>query len=178
MVRKNSEAKILVLAAKGRPKGALAGRLAAKVLLDCHFSNAYVMFFSRGSDMGEHRREGASTKGDDLAPRSAGRAVVSTPQSKLSWRETVEGSQSHARSAARVRIGVTLAETAETSRTIPLSARSLRGARHSADWRIACGNCGNSPWSAHGRWPGISERACAQNSACNVLFQPECNRVP
>ena len=26
-------------------------------------------------------------------------------------------------------------------------------------------------------WPGISARACARNSACNVLFQPECNRV-
>src|SRR5216684_9147370 len=79
----------------------------------------------RDSEMGEHGREGAPNQRDNLAPRSTCWAVVSTPQSKLSWRETVEGSLSHVRSAVRVRIGVALAETAETSRTVPLSARSL-----------------------------------------------------
>src|SRR5260370_20886581 len=69
----------------------------------------------RDSEMGEHGREGAPNQRDDLAPRSTCWAVVSTPQSKLPWRETVEGSLSHVRRAVRVRVGVALAETAETS---------------------------------------------------------------
>src|SRR5216683_5840232 len=68
--------------------------------------------------MGETRTRRRTHQRDDLAPRSACWAVVSTPRSTLSWRETVEGSLSHVRSAVRVRIGVALAETAETSRTV------------------------------------------------------------
>ena len=115
----------------------------------------------RDTDMGETRTRRRTPQRDDLAPRSACCAVVSTPQAPR--RETVEGSLSHVRSAMRVWIGVALAGTAETSRTVPLSARSLRGALHSADWRSACGNCGNSPWSACGlcaRPAAMHIRAC------------------
>src|SRR5882672_873425 len=66
--------------------------------------------------MSEHGREGAQNQGDDLAAGSACWARASTAQSKLSWRETAEGSLPH-----------------------------LCGAVHGPDWRSACGNCGNFP---------------------------------
>jgi hypothetical protein len=84
-----------------------------------------IMFFSLRFRFGRTQTRRCSHQRDNLAARSACWAVVSTPQFKLSWRETVEGSLSHVRRAVRVRIGVALAETAETSRTVPLSTRSL-----------------------------------------------------
>jgi hypothetical protein len=129
--------------------------------------------------VGEHEREGGLR--DDPA-KIGSWAVVSAPRSKLScensrrvavsraecspstdWRNAcgncgnfpdgvaIRVSPSVGSGAAL--IGVTLAEIAEIRRGVHLV-------------------------SAYGRWSCISERACAQNSACNVLFQPECNRIP
>jgi hypothetical protein len=153
-----------------------------QVMLDSCVSVAYIMFVSRRLKIWANTDEKAHAPKGRSGPKIGmlGGRLDATIQ--LSWRETVEGSLSHGRSAGRVRIGVALAETAETSRTVPLSARSrpwcaaqLIGVTLA---EIAEIHRGVQAVSAHGRRPCISGRACAQDSACNILFQPECNRVP
>jgi hypothetical protein len=122
---KTQKARSSASAAKKMTKRCRGRSISFKVSLEYPVSVAYIMLASQQFRYGRtctRRRTQPKRRSGPKIGMPGGRLDAAI---QLSWRKTVEGSLSHVRSAVRVRIGVTLAEIAETSRTVPGSARSL-----------------------------------------------------